>query len=402
MIEQACFFEEFKKPASVFFAPNSQNSEVPKYVDEFWTAKQRQAHSLHEVSYRACFKPQLPHFFITQLTQANDVVYDPFLGRGTTIIEAALLNRQVIGNDMNPLSQILCQPRLCLPDLQKLENYLAQIQLDQTLQADMDLSMFYESKTLGELVSLKQLLLEKALQNKLNPLDHWIKMIATNRLTGHSKGFFSVYSLPPNQAVSPERQVKINEKYQQKPEYRDVKKLILKKTKSLLRQVTQQQKQTLQQQSETALFLNQDASQTKQIADDFVKLTVTSPPFLNVVQYAQDNWLRCWFNGIDAKKVGQQLTMSSSLEHWQVKMQNVFDELFRITKTGGYVAFEVGEVKNGKVKLDEVILPVGLKSGFQALGVFINTQTFTKTANIWNINNNKRGTNTNRIVLFQK
>ena len=33
---------------------------VPVFVNEFWTSKQRAAHSLHEVSYRACFKPQLP------------------------------------------------------------------------------------------------------------------------------------------------------------------------------------------------------------------------------------------------------------------------------------------------------------------------------------------------------
>ena len=41
---------------------------VPVFVNEFWTSKQRAAHSLHEVSYRACFKPQLPRFFITRLT----------------------------------------------------------------------------------------------------------------------------------------------------------------------------------------------------------------------------------------------------------------------------------------------------------------------------------------------
>lgn len=37
---------------------------IPTYINEFWTSKQRQANSLHEISYRACFKPQLPRFFI--------------------------------------------------------------------------------------------------------------------------------------------------------------------------------------------------------------------------------------------------------------------------------------------------------------------------------------------------
>ena len=56
-----------------------QGINVVKYINEFWTAKQRQANGIHEISYRACFKPQLPRFFITLLTNENDFVYDPFL-----------------------------------------------------------------------------------------------------------------------------------------------------------------------------------------------------------------------------------------------------------------------------------------------------------------------------------
>jgi hypothetical protein len=36
-------------------------------INEFWTSGQRRAHSLHEISYRACFKPQLPAFFVSHL-----------------------------------------------------------------------------------------------------------------------------------------------------------------------------------------------------------------------------------------------------------------------------------------------------------------------------------------------
>jgi hypothetical protein len=39
------------------------------------------AHSLHEISYRACFKPQLPRFFIQRLTGSGGIVYDPGLAR---------------------------------------------------------------------------------------------------------------------------------------------------------------------------------------------------------------------------------------------------------------------------------------------------------------------------------
>src|SRR5262245_33588917 len=60
------------------FMTNGRTAAGPTFVNEFWTARQRQASSLHEVSYRACFKPQLPRFVIERLTQPGDVVYDPF------------------------------------------------------------------------------------------------------------------------------------------------------------------------------------------------------------------------------------------------------------------------------------------------------------------------------------
>lgn len=69
-----------------------------RLVNEYWTSGQRQAHSLHEVSYRACFKPQLPCFFIARLTDPGDIVYDPFGGRGTVATESALPGRQVKTN----------------------------------------------------------------------------------------------------------------------------------------------------------------------------------------------------------------------------------------------------------------------------------------------------------------
>jgi len=34
--------------------------------------------------------------------------------------------------------------------------------------------------------------------------------------------------------------------------------------------------------------------------------------------------------------------------------------------------------------------------------ILINDQKFTKTANCWGVDNNSKGTNTNRIVLFSK
>ena len=71
-------------------------------MNEFWTSRQRQASSLHEVSYRACFKPQLPRFFITALTQPNDLIYDPFAGSGTAVIAAQQTGRRCVTMEIDP------------------------------------------------------------------------------------------------------------------------------------------------------------------------------------------------------------------------------------------------------------------------------------------------------------
>ncbi|MFX1255403.1 MAG: DNA methyltransferase [Promethearchaeota archaeon] len=377
---------------------NSQD--IPIYINEFWTSKQRQASSIHEISYRACFKPQLPRFFIKLLTKENDIVYDPFSGRGTTVIEAGLLNRNIISNDINPLSEILSFPRFFVPKLSEVENRLSNIPINKNLRADIDLSMFYHPDTESEIISLKEYLRKRKEEGQEDSLDKWIRMIATNRLTGHSSGFFSVYTLPPNQAVTQESQIKINEKRNQKPEYRDTQSRILKKSKNLTRNLTKKQIENLRKTGEKAIFLTQNAQNTSKIEANSVQLTVTSPPFLNVVQYSKDNWLRCWFNSIETDEISKKITMTRTVEAWSLVMKDVFKELYRITRAGGWVAFEVGEVKKGTIKLEEYIVPLGLEAGFVCAGILINLQKFTKTSNIWGINNNQAGTNTNRIVLF--
>ena len=160
--------------------------------------------------------------------------------------------------------------------------------------------------------------------------------------------------------------------------------------------------ENLRKAGETALFLQNDARFTYEIPANSVHLTVTSPPFLDIVQYSKDNWLRCWFNNINTEEIERKITMAGTVEKWSSVMAAVFKELFRITKTGGWVAFEVGEIRKGTIKLDEYVIELGIKAGFACEGVIINLQAFTKTSNIWGINNNSSGTNTNRIVLFNK
>ncbi|MDR1497922.1 MAG: hypothetical protein LBS59_05875 [Puniceicoccales bacterium] len=389
--------------------PASSSVATPRVrVGEFWTSRQRQASALHEVSYRACFKPQLPAWFIERYTKPGDVVYDPFAGRGTTAVEAALRGRRVVSNDVNPLSQILARPRLAIPSLQDVCARLDRISpmlaspSAAALSGVPDLSMFYERRTLVEILALRHYLQERRASGIEDDADRWLRMVATNRLTGHSPGFFSVYTLPPNQATTPARQIKINAVRGNTPEYRDVARLILKKTKQLLSDLDSTARENLRAAARDAVFLENPADSTPQISGGRVSLVVTSPPFLDVVQYAQDNWLRCWFNHINTDAISENITLCRTLPAWAGFISNAFRELYRVVRSGGHVAFEVGEVRNGTLRLEETVVPAAENNGFICREILINTQTFTKTANIWGVSNNTSGTNTNRIIILQK
>lgn len=393
-------FEEFGKQTKRESLSLDGFGKVPVFTNEFWTAKQRQASSLHEVSYRACFKPQLPRFFIERLTRPGEVVYDPFMGRGTTLIEAALLGRTPYGCDINPLSQIFTRSRLNPPSVSEIEACLKKIDFKIVDECPEKLLAFFYPETLREICALKRYLLGKKNKGQLDDVDYWIWMVATNRLTGHSPGFFSVYTLPPNQAVSLESQIKINEKRGQIPERRHVPELILRKSRQLLADLDEQRRYQLSVSVEDSFLVTGSADETPQIPSNSVALVVTSPPFLDVVDYEKDNWLRAWFCGIDISKLA--LWQIKNLSDWETGMMNVLSEIHRVLQPGGWVAFEVGEVRNGKIKLETSVLKVGLEAGLRPVLVLINDQIFTKTSNCWGVDNLKKGTNTNRIVLFQK
>jgi len=409
LAEELTAFDEFGTPTGVGVTevdgPSGRVS-VDTFTNEFWTSKQRAANRLHEISYRACFKPQLPRFFVDRLTAAGDVVHDPFMGRGTTPLEAALSGRVPFGCDINPLSRMLVAPRLRPPTLEEVEVRLAEIDFRAPVSsgsgapAREELLVFYHPETLDELTALRTYLLDRDASGELDDIDRWVRMVAVNRLTGHSSGFFSVYTMPPNQAVSVDSQRKINERRRQTPSRRIVPDLIQRKSRALMAGLGEAERATLKTASEHSKLLTAPAAASPDIGDGSVALVVTSPPFLDVVDYARDNWLRCWFCGISADEVP--VTVVHDLSAWQEAMSDVFLELVRVVRPGGHIAFEVGEVRAGTVRLEEAVLPCGLQAGLEPVLVLINDQEFTKTANCWGVSNRSKGTNTNRVVLFRR
>ena len=94
------------------------------------------------------------------------------MGRGTTILEAALLGRIPCGCDINPLSVCLARPRLEPPTMSEVEVRLAAIGLETTTWDSEDLLVFYHPETLQEICALKNIFFEAS------PNDGWTRWMA--------------------------------------------------------------------------------------------------------------------------------------------------------------------------------------------------------------------------------
>jgi DNA modification methylase len=376
---------------------------VPRIFDEFWTAKQRQMHSLHySNSYRASFKPELPDFFITKFTQAGDLVGDPFGGRGTTALQAALRGRIAISNDANPLSERIAYPKLNPVSLEEVVARLDSINLNKKvdLSKEEDMSMFYHKDTYKELINLRNFLKENR-----TDVDRFIEMITISRLHGHSTGFFSTYSFPQI-SIPKYRQAKINETRGVEPDYREIKPRIIKKAREVLKSGEIHRLQAI---SKRHSFTTGDARKLVGWADESVKLVVTSPPFLNQVDYIQDTWIEGWFCGIEQESLEGKVVQTPNLNEWSNFISDTLTELQRVIMPGGTLAMEVGEVKyQGQIlNLDEIILglvcsPEHNMHQFRVKEIYVQSQQFTKLANCFKVCNNKKGTNTNRILLMER
>lgn len=76
-----------------------------------WSFPNRGDWATHDAKWRGNWSPYIPRNILLRYSQENDKVLDQFAGGGTTLVEAKLLNRNIIGLDVNDIALERCREK---------------------------------------------------------------------------------------------------------------------------------------------------------------------------------------------------------------------------------------------------------------------------------------------------
>lgn len=77
-----------------------------------WSFPQRGDWATHDAKWRGNWSPYIPRNIILRYSKEKDLILDQFAGGGTTLVEAKLLNRNIIGIDVNDVALNRCKEKI--------------------------------------------------------------------------------------------------------------------------------------------------------------------------------------------------------------------------------------------------------------------------------------------------
>jgi len=326
------------------FIPTVRTSELSP---SWRSAPKRWGNSLHTLSpYIGGFPPALPAYFIRRFSEPGDVVYDPFSGGGTTPLEAALHNRVGWASDAfeyaTMLTRAKCEP-LATPEFTAYldEKLAAAEEIDTPVEQLVagheelsleDLLIFYSEYTLGKLARLREVLRDDDSRKAT-----YLKTIVCGILHGPSEMFLSL-STRDTFSGSIDYVEEYAEDHDLERPTRDIRPSALRKQELVTKDID-----ALPDTCETRVKQT-DARDTSFPANS-VDLVVTSPPYMRVLDYSWNNWLRLWWLGVDRSTEREELTLTSDETAYRTFVADTLQELERLLTDDGYIVIVVGDVR---------------------------------------------------------
>lgn len=81
-------------------------------MNTIWNFPTRGDWATHDASWRGNWSPYIPRNIILRYSQEGDLILDQFAGGGTTLVEAKLLNRNIIGVDIGDEAISRCKEKI--------------------------------------------------------------------------------------------------------------------------------------------------------------------------------------------------------------------------------------------------------------------------------------------------
>lgn len=369
----------------------------------------REFDSWHSMcSYLGAFPPTLANYLIRYFSTENDIVMDPFSGRGTTALEARILNRQTIATDLNPIALALSHAKnnnLTQEEIFERIDFLerkydyALYQPEAIAQSD-DIHLIFHPRTLAQLCYLRRKLLKST-----TPVDRYLVGIILGILHGGERadgtsGYASI-DMPNTFSMSAEYVRRFVQTKQLNRFYRDVFLLLKEKTVRLYK------KHNLLKQSGIVLKADVKKLSHKEELTGFknqISLILTSPPYLGIVNYAKQNWIRSWFMDEDPTKVSAELDDDLNLDEWIEFSKSFILETKQFLKPNGVAIFVIGDVAKSKTSMiplaREFCLMVKENQIFKNVWCINDViNDYDKTTRIWG-DSKGTATATDRIVIL--
>jgi len=372
-------------------------------------ANKSETDPLHSLcSYLGAFPPSLASYFIKYFTDINNLVFDPFSGRGTTILESRILNRKSIGSDLNPIALALSKAKSYHLTKSKIIDRINELEQDYDFalflpeaqaQAD-EIHLIFHQRTLAELCYLKDILLRSK-----NKVDQFLIGAVLGIMHGGERkdgtsGYLSI-SMPNTFSMSPEYVRRFVQTKELNRIYRNVFNLLKEKVERTFIKHNSPKIESLIVECDAKEITK--AKKLKKYQGK-VDLLLTSPPYLGIVNYAKQNWIRSWFLDSEPNKISERLDDNLNINQWVKFSKKTLTEFKKMLKPDGVAVFVIGDVaksKNSVIPLArDFALMVKENKLFKNVWIFSDyIQVIDKTTRIWGETKGK-ATATDRIVIL--
>ena len=292
-------------------------------------------YTLHQIApYIGKIRPSLARELVSRYSKRGDWVWDPFSGSGTIPLECRLLSRHVIAADLNPYACALTRAKLHAPasesiglrQLNRAADSLRNRPKEKVQEIPKWVRNFFHHRTLRE---------AKALMNEFVGRRQFFNIGCLLGILHHQRpGFLS----HPASHLVPYLRDRLypREQYPEAYEYRNP----LPRLRAKIRRVLKEQVPPCV----TRFKVFQKSVLDQYLIEASIDAVITSPPYMNALDYARDNRLRLWFLGVDDYKVVKEKEIGN-ISTFNEEMEIALHVISEVVKPRGACVLVLGDVR---------------------------------------------------------